>query len=388
MVEKRKIIIWIFAFATFLAILSSVSMSVLLINEGASSVVRPYIIGDLIGSITGDLSVEFYLWISVTATFIFLGITCIMALSKPLDAEIFGMLLNVEGNLENLRTTHENNMEYLRTTQENTLTEMSSGLERSLRTNQRFFSGVNSKVEDINKEMLSVLEGQGRLIKKSGHDLISVLENKVDKTGKKLSNDLEEQQKVMKRVNLLSKVGATALMEQGKVMMGIKQLSQNGAEALKKQKAELKEIKVRLEKIEEKIMPIQAKLKSVDNPEDIKGIGPTLGKELRGLGITSVGEFLTTDPTIIGEKTRVSQEMAYNLQTFAQLLMIPGIDENDAELIIGAGIKSRKELAAQDLIQFSRKVGEIAKNYIDEGKISKDEYPTIEEIYSWIRMAT
>ena len=112
-----------------------------------------------------------------------------------------------------------------------------------------------------------------------------------------------------------------------------------------------------------------------------------MGKELSDLGITSVGEFLTTDPVIIGEKTRVSQEMAENLQAMAQLMMIPGVDANDAEILIDAGIKSRRELADQDLIQLSRKVGEIAKIYVDQGKISKDEYPTIEEISSWIRMA-
>ena len=135
------------------------------------------------------------------------------------------------------------------------------------------------------------------------------------------------------------------------------------------------------------MVPTQAKLKSLDEAEDIKGIGPALGKELSGLGITSVGEFLTTDPVIIGEKTRVSQEMAENLQAMAQLMMIPGVDANDAEILIDAGIKSRRELADQDLIQLSRKVGEIAKIYVDQGKISKDEYPTIEEISSWIRLA-
>jgi hypothetical protein len=354
--KQREIIVWISAFATFLAILSSVAMSVLLINEGASSVVRPYIIGDIIGSVAGDLSVEVYLWISVILTFILIGITCLAAFHKPFDEKMLRMLVNVNGNLEDFRKTHEG-----------TMTEMADQLEYNQKINQTFFMKVNSKVEDASKEMLALLGGQGRAIKKARHDLISIIENKTNETGGKLSSDLKEQRKVM---------------------MGVKQLSENGASALKKQRAALKEIKVRLGKIEEKIMPIQAKLKSVDNPEDIKGIGPTLGKELRGLGITSVGEFLTTEPTLIGEKTRVSQEMADNLQSFAQLLMIPGIDENDAELLMSAGIKSRKELAAQDLIKFSRKVGEIAKSYVDEGKISKDEYPTMEEIYSWIRMAS
>ena len=41
----------------------------------------------------------------------------------------------------------------------------------------------------------------------------------------------------------------------------------------------------------------------------------------------------------------------------------------------------------QDLIQLSRKVIDIAKIYVDQEKISKDELPTIEIISSWIRMA-
>jgi predicted RecB family nuclease len=108
---------------------------------------------------------------------------------------------------------------------------------------------------------------------------------------------------------------------------------------------------------------------------------------LKGLGITSVHEFLTTNPTLIGEKTRLSPETAQNLQTIAQLLMVPGITEADAEMLVDAGIKSRKELADQDLIQLSNRVSGIAKVYVNQGKIPKDESPTIEEISSWIRMA-
>jgi len=313
MVVKRGITVWISAFATFLAIMCSFAMVVLLINEGAGSIVKPYIIG----SIFGNLSVESYLWISVTTTFIFLGITCIMAYRKqPPDPEIVKMFLKVGGNLAALRKT-----------QENTIIETA----------------------------------------KARMDLISAIEKKAGETGEKMSADLKKQETVI---------------------IGVKRLSEEGATALKNQRAELEEIRLRLERIEGNIVvPIQAKLKTFDNPEDIKGIGPSLGKELRGLGITSVGEFLTTDPIIIGEKTRVSQEMAENLQAMAQLMMIPGVDANDAELLIEAGINSRKELADQDLIQLSRKVGEIAKIYVDQSKISKDEYPTIEEISSWIRMA-
>jgi len=352
MVVKRGITVWISAFATFLAILSSFAMAVLLINEGAGSIVRPYIIG----SIFGDLSAESYLWISVTTTFIFLGITCIITYRKqPPKPEIVKMFLKVGGNLAALRKA-----------QEASITEVADQLEYDRKVNRKFFSKVNSNFEEANKETLALLADQRKAIKKSRLDLISAIEKKAVEAEEKMSADLRKQ---------------------GTVMIGVKRLSEEGATALKNQHSELEEIKLRLERIEGNMVPNQAKLKSLANPEDIKGIGPSLGKELRGLGIASVGEFLTTDPTIIGEKTRVTQEMAENLQSMAQLMMIPGVDANDAELLIDAGIKSRRELADQDLIQLSRKVGEIAKIYVDQGKISKDEYPTIEEISSWIRMA-
>jgi predicted RecB family nuclease len=94
-----------------------------------------------------------------------------------------------------------------------------------------------------------------------------------------------------------------------------------------------------------------------------------------------------TDPAIIDEKTRVSRKMAEHLQAIAQLLMVPGVDENDAELLLEAGVTSRRELAAQDLVSLSRKIGEITRAHIEEKKMSEDEKPTIEEISSWINMA-
>ncbi len=357
MVEKREVIIWISAFLTFLSILCSVAMSVWLINVGAGSIVRPYILGDIIASIAGDLAVEYYLLISVIATFILLGITCLIAFRRrPPDPEIVRMLVTLSGNVAALRNT-----------QEETLTGMVNQLEYNQKANRRFFNGVNSKVEEANKEMMTNLGGQEKLIQKARRDLMTVIENKAKETGEKLSTDLKEQEKVI---------------------AGVKRTTERSITDLNKQMAELEEIKISLERLQEKIMPTQANLKSLDDVEEIKGVGPRLGEELKALGITSVRDFLTTDPTVIGEKTRLSEETAANLQTMAQLLMVPGITETDAEMLIGAGIKSRKELADQDLIQLSRRVGEITKVYVDQGKISKDESPTIEEIASWIRMAT
>lgn len=331
MAVKRGMIVWLSAFATFLAVLSSFGMAVMVVNQGADTIVNPYVLG----SIISNLSAGTYLWLSVTSTCILLGVTCILVYRKqPPDPEIVKMFLKVGGNLAALRKA-----------QETSITEMADQIEYGRKVNQKFFNKVNTDLDERGKETLALLATQKRMLKKARTDTISAIEKKTDETGQQISADL------------------------------------------KKERAELEEIKVRLERIEGNMVPSQAELKSLAKPEDIKGIGPSLGKELRSLGINSVGDFLTTDPAIIGEKTRVSQEMAENLQSMGQLMMVPGVDANDAEILLESGIKSRKELAGQDLIKLCRRVGEIAKTSVDQGKISKEESPTIEEVSSWIRNA-
>ena len=352
MSTKRGISVWIPAFMTFLSILATFAMAMRLVTDGASAPVSPYLIGLLFGS----LNVETYLWIFIISTCVFLGITCLIVYRKqPPNPEIVKMLLKVGGNLAALRKSQETSM-----------AEVANQMEYNRKVNRKMLTEISSELKEENKGMLAQLASQGRAVKKVRSDLISAVETKAAEAGEKVSADLKRQEASIS---------------------GVKRLSAESATALKNQRVELEEIRLRLERIEGNMVPSQAKLKSLDNPEKIKGIGPALGKELKSLGIESVGDFLTTDPEVIGEKTRVSQEMAENLQAAAQLTMVPGVDADDAELLVEAGIKSRRELAGQDLIQLSRKVGEIAKVYLAQGKISKEEYPTIEEISSWIRNA-
>lgn len=327
-------------------------MVVLLVNEGPNSTLPPYLLGDIIPS----LNVETYLWISITATFIFLGLTCIIIyLRQPPNPELVKLLLKIGGNLAALRKS-----------QEASTSELVDQMEYGKKLNQKFFSTISSDIKEDKKELLFLLEKQEKAVKKIRSNLISAMETKMLEVGEKMSTDLKKQEATM---------------------LAVKRLNEEGATGLRKQSAEIEEIKLRLERIEGNMMPNQATIKSLNNPEDIKGIGPALGSELRMLGINTVGEFLITDPDIIGEKTRISKEMAENLQASAQLMMIPGIDSNDAEILIEAGVKSQKELANHDLLQLSRKVGEIAKIHLAQGKISKDEFPTIEEISCWIKMS-
>jgi hypothetical protein len=228
MVIKRGITVWISAFATFLAILSSFAMAVLLVNQGADSIVRPYILG----GIFGDLSAATYLWISIVTTFIFLGVTCVIVYRKqPPKPEIVKMFLKVGGNLAALRKA-----------QEASITEVADQLEYERKVNQKFFSKINLNFEETKKETLALLEDQRKMLKNARLDLISAIDKKAVETEEKMSADLKKQ---------------------GTVMIGVKHLSEEGATALKNQHAELEEIKLRLERIEGNMVPNQAKLKSL-----------------------------------------------------------------------------------------------------------------------------
>jgi predicted flap endonuclease-1-like 5' DNA nuclease len=348
---KRGVAVWISGFLTFLAALNSFG-AIILWARGDLTIPRLYLIGDMVG----NLSVENYLWISLTATFIFLGLTCIVAYRKlPPDPEIVKMFVKVGGNLAALRKT-----------QEATSLELAESIESNGKTNRSLFKKIDTNLEDSKKETLAEMEKQRKEIQKVRNDMVSTVETKVGETREEMMG---------------------ALKKQDSSILGVKRLNEQSAVALKEQRAELEDIKIRLEKIEEKMISPKPKLNSQDNPEEIKGIGPRLGEELRAMGITNVGELVTADPIIIDEQTRASKEMAERLQATAQLRMISSVDEDDAELLIDAGITSIKELADQDLVQLSRKISEIAKTYIEEGKISEDEKPTIEKVSSWIRMA-
>jgi hypothetical protein len=265
------------------------------------------------------------------------------------------LLLKIGGNLAALRKS-----------QETQTTEFADQMEHNRKINRQFFSTVTAGLEEGTKKTDELFAAHDKTAKKSRQEIVATVEKTSTESDAKLSADLKRQEAVIN---------------------GVKRLSEENSAALKTQSTVLEAMKAQLEGIQSNLVPNQPKLKSIDSPEELKGIGPSLGKELRLLGINSVGEFLTTDPIIIGEKTRVTQETAEHLQAMAQLMMIPGISTTDAELLIEAGVRSRRQLADQDLIQLSRKIGDIAKIYVAQGKISKEENPTIEEISAWIRNA-
>ncbi|UCE15750.1 MAG: DUF4332 domain-containing protein [Candidatus Bathyarchaeota archaeon] len=358
---KKGITLWILSFLTFLAALNTLNAVMLGALQYTVSPIQIYVISDITQNIVGTREIQAisYFWVSTALTFVFLGLTAIVATRKPpLDPALVRMFVKLDGNLTANRKTLKEGLEENKNTLETVRMDMLEGLDGNKKASEKLLGTAR-------KEIMDGLEEQWKTIQSVREELRSAIDTNV-------SNVKQET--------------LAALGKQRRAIQKVERLNKQSAETMEKQMAELIDMRTRLEKMEE-FKPPQPKLTSLDKPEDVRGIGPRLAKEFKAIGITSVAELVTTDPAVIAEKTRVSQDMAKHLQATAQLQMIPGVDENDAELLKEAEVFTIRELAEQDPIQLSGKVREIAKTYVEEGKITEDEKPTVEEVLSWVKLA-
>jgi len=204
-------------------------------------------------------------------------------------------------------------------------------------------------------------------------------ENGIDEAFRKMSINLEG---ARKETN-------DAFENQRKALKEVQKKSKENATIIKKQTKEVARVRKHVEKIERALSPTKAgKLTSKSKLKAVKDVQPRLAHELKNMGITTVGQFLTVDPVMIAEKTMEFPETLTNLQAKAQLLMVPGVDANDAELLVKVGITSLRELANQDPIQLCRSLVGIANTYVEKGKMSASQVPTIDDVWSWIKLAT
>lgn len=202
-------------------------------------------------------------------------------------------------------------------------------------------------------------------------------ERATDDAVRKMSLSLEEAAKNTQGVLEKQRKGLQTIVEQ----------SRESVVAVKKYLTELTGIRKKVEKIEKELTPRKPKLTSQSKTTSLKGVKPSLAEDLWGIGITNIGGFLATDPMIIAQKSGKPPETITNLQAMAQLMMVPGINEKDAELLVKVGVTSRRELTNQDPVQLFKAVVGIAKAYVESGKMSARRVPTIEDVSSWIRLA-
>ena len=154
-----------------------------------------------------------------------------------------------------------------------------------------------------------------------------------------------------------------------------------------KQQDQIAEITLKLEQLEAMLATPKPMLTSKSSIEDVKGIGPGRGTELKEMGITNAGELIMADTKILAGRMGSSERTVEKLQGRAQLSLIPGLNEKSLLLLEELDVIDRKSLAEQDSIELSKRINAVFKINLDKGKVLESDLPTIEEIDSWIRFA-
>jgi len=179
-----------------------------------------------------------------------------------------------------------------------------------------------------------------------------------------------------------------ALDRQIKTLQDIQKESNDNGAIVKKQANDVATMKGRVQEIAEALAPTQKTARLTSNSKlDGVHMNRGLARGLKNLGVETVGQFLTMDPMVISEKTMEPRDTVTNLQAKSQLLMVPSLNPNDAELLVKVGITSRKDLANQDPVQLCRTLVGIAGFYIEQGKMTASQVPTIDDVWSWIKLA-
>ena len=224
---------------------------------------------------------------------------------------------------------------------------------------------------------------------------LAVNSNMIENTQIGFFRRLEENEKaneeIFRKVNInlgdMKKETSDNLTAQKKTLEKMEEESRNNAETINKQATELTNLKKKIDKIKTETIIQKPKVTSRTKLDKVKSISPRLATKLSQMKTTNVSELLAADPATIAENVAELVETIANVQAQAQLLMVPGISEKNAELLVKFGITSRRELANQDPVQLYRGVAGIAKTHVEHGKLSPRKVPTVENVSSWIKQA-
>jgi len=361
--------IWILSFFSFLAAANTINAISLWTTLGPEGLIQSYLLGSLIGGIP----VYVYLLISVVATLLLLGATVHKVIEELSNKAILAAINAKVDTIESELKLQQNVLESLQA---------------------RVFL-VDESLNGMRKEVAKAFGKQGEEIKQAQADLVKKFDGELADVRSVMTRQFIGQSDEMKKVNTnLTKNLADAkaelaaqLTRMGDAMDRHEQRNAKSEKAIVKQQGEIAEVKSKLERLENEFVKPKPQLTSQSKVEDVRGIGETTGKDLRAMGVTNVGELLSTEPAVIAVRTGMSEKLIEKLQGRAQLAMVPGIKEKDLILLEEAGVTNRKELASQDPFELGMKLNGVFKVYVAEGKMSDAEKPTIEEIDSWVRFA-
>ncbi|MGB9915100.1 MAG: DUF4332 domain-containing protein [Candidatus Bathyarchaeales archaeon] len=365
--------IWILGFFSFLAGLFAVHAIILWADLGLSGVFQPF----LSSGITWGIPVWAYLLITIVATLAFLGATT-HKLIEELSTK--ALLAQMDARMNNLESGQK--------IQQQTLESLQA----------RVFL-VDESLNSMRKDVSKAFGKQEELLKQAQEDLAKKFDVELTAVKASVARQFAEQSEEMKKsnaslANTFSKNLADAKSELAgqlarleSVMDKHEERNRKTEKAILRQEDEIADIKLKIERLELAFVGPKPQLSSQSSIEEVRGIGESTGKDLRAIGITTVGDLVTADPALIAAKTGISEKTVEKLQGRAQLAMIPGIKEKDLLLLEEAGVTNRKELAAQDPFDLGKKISLIVKAYVAEGKMTEEDKPTVEAIDSWIRFA-
>jgi len=218
--------------------------------------------------------------------------------------------------------------------------------------------------------------------------------NMIENTQMGFFRKLEESQnandEVFKRINLgfdsMKKEASDNLAQQKAALERMEEENRRYTEVMNRHAKELTRLRKQIDNLA--MGPVQRpKLTSHTRLEQVKSIPPKLATKLNQMQTSNVSDLLAADAVILAQRASEMVETIANVQAKAQLLMVPGISEENAEMLVKHGIMSRKELANQDPVQLYRGIVGIAKSYVDQGKLPANKVPAVEDVSSWIRQA-
>jgi hypothetical protein len=338
-------------------------------NLGPEGTFTPYLLG-----FAGAIPVYVYLLISVLVTLALFGVTAHKVVS---ELSVGDQIREINEKTNLLQAGHESQQKVLESLQARVFL-VDESLER---TRKEFSKQIveqgdaiqhSSEIEhQTQKKMLNGVEGRVFLL---------------DESLKGVKKGLSEQAEVIKGVNanLVERV-SPQLAGVKEDLAQFEQRDKKTEAANRKQMDEIKEIKLKLERLEGAFVTPKSLLTSQSNVEDVKGIGPGKGAELKEIGITNAGDLIMADPKVVAEKTGSSENTVEKWQGRAQLSMVPGLKDKDLLLLEELDIIDRKSLATQDPIELGKKINAIFKVNLAKGKVSEVDKPTIEEIDSWMK---
>jgi len=324
----KGMVVWILGFFSILATANVVNATIMWFQLSPWGTATLYLLG-----LDYEIPVYVYMLIAIFATLALLGGTSHMLVS---ELSVADQIKTTNEKVNRLQAGHESQEKVLEAVQ------------------ARVFL-VDEGVERARKELLRGLVDQSDAIKLN------------------LDANQQAQQKGLDVVQ-----GRVFLLDQSMKSME-KELS-----TVAKQKSEVNAIKGKLEQLEALVAP-KPLMTSRSNVEDIKGIGPIIGAELREIGIETVGDLIMADPKAVTKKTGSSESTVAKWQGQAQLSLIPGLKEKDILLLEALDINDRKDLAKQDTIGLSKRLNTTFRVNLAKGKVSEADKPTIEEIDSWIK---